>query len=87
MELKALADEEMNVAQMMISVFYWFEIIVGKGENAGYKHFLLFLPFLQKPSSLGSLNSGQFGKGFKGWGQLVVDIVVGCWLYWGLTPL
>ena len=27
----------------MISVCDWLESIVGKGENAGYQHFLLFL--------------------------------------------
>ena len=31
------------------------ENILGKGENAGYQHFLLFLKYFQKPSSLGSL--------------------------------
>ena len=29
--------------------------IVGKGENAGYQHFLLFLQCFQKDSFLGSL--------------------------------
>ena len=28
--------------------------IVGKGENAGYRHFLLFSQFVQKPSIYGS---------------------------------
>ena len=32
----------MNVAEAMISVFYRVENIVGKGENAGYQHLLLF---------------------------------------------
>ena len=40
---KAFADNKINVAQMMISVFDKVENIVGKGENAGYQHFLLFL--------------------------------------------
>ena len=31
------------------------ENIVGKGENAGYKHFLIFPKDFQKPSSSGSL--------------------------------
>ena len=32
----------MNVAKMMIYVFDRREKITGKGENAGYQHFLLF---------------------------------------------
>ena len=31
------------------------ENIVGKGENAGYQHFLLFPQWFQKASSFGSL--------------------------------
>ena len=31
------------------------ESIVGKGENAGYQHFLLFPQCFQKPSVSGSL--------------------------------
>ena len=34
------------------------ENILGKGENTGYQHFLLFLIFFQKPPSLGSLKFG-----------------------------
>ena len=41
-ELKAFADDKINVAQMMISAFERVENILGKGENAGYQHFLLF---------------------------------------------
>ena len=41
-KLKAFADDKINEAQMMISVFDRVENIVGKGENAGPKHFLLF---------------------------------------------
>ena len=33
---------------MMIFVFDAVENIVGKGENAGYQHFLLFLQSFQK---------------------------------------
>ena len=40
--LKVFADDRINEAQMMISVFDRVENIVGKGENAGYQHFLLF---------------------------------------------
>ena len=33
---------------MMISIFDKVENIVGKGENAGYQHFLLFPQWFQK---------------------------------------
>ena len=35
---------------MIISVFDRVENIVGKGENAGYQHFLLFLQCFEKAS-------------------------------------
>ena len=41
-KLKAFADDRINEAQMMISVFDGVENIVGKGENAGNQHFLPF---------------------------------------------
>ena len=41
-KLKAFADVKSNVAKLMISVFNRVENTVGKGENAGYQHFLLF---------------------------------------------
>ena len=37
---------------MIISVFERVENIVGKGENAGYQHFLLFLQCFEKASFL-----------------------------------
>ena len=45
----------MNVAKMTISLFDRAKNTVGKGENAGYQQFLLFLQCFPKPSSLGSL--------------------------------
>ena len=45
-KLKACADDEINVIEMMISLCNWVENFVGKGENAGYKYFLLFPQFL-----------------------------------------
>ena len=36
---------------MTISLFDEVENTVGKGENAGYQHFLLFPPGFSKPSS------------------------------------
>ena len=53
-KLKTFAGDKINVAQMMISVFDWVENSVGKGENAGYQHFLLF-PRFQKASFSGVL--------------------------------
>ena len=40
--LNTFADNKFNVAKMLSSVFDRVENIVGKGENAGYQHFLLF---------------------------------------------
>ena len=41
--MKAFADNKFNVAKMTISLFDRVENTAGKGENAGYQHFLLFL--------------------------------------------
>ena len=45
-KLIAFADEKLNVAKMMIfSLLYMVDQVentVGKGENAGYQHFLRF---------------------------------------------
>ena len=41
-KLIAFADDKFSVAKMVISVFDMVENNVGKGENAGYQHFLLF---------------------------------------------
>ena len=56
-KLKAFADDKINIAQMMISIFDMLENILGKGENAGYQHFLLFPQCLQKASFLGVAKS------------------------------
>ena len=49
-KLKALEDAKINVAEIMISLSDRVKNIVGKGENAGYQHFLLFLQCFQRPS-------------------------------------
>ena len=49
------ADNKWNVNEMTIIVCESVENIVGKGESAGFKHFLLFPPHFPEPSSLGSL--------------------------------
>ena len=47
-KLKAFADDNSTLAEKMISVYDRIENIVGKGENAGYQHFLLFPQSFQK---------------------------------------
>ena len=54
-KLKAFADDKTNVAEMLYSLSDRVENMVGKGENAGYQHFLLFPHCFQKPSLSGSL--------------------------------
>ena len=41
-KLKAFADDNIDIAKMTISLCSRLENTVGKEENAGYKHFLLF---------------------------------------------
>ena len=48
----------MKVANMMIFVFDRVENIVGKGENAGYQHFLLFPQCFQEAFYSGVLKVG-----------------------------
>ena len=55
--MEAFADDKFNVA-----LFNRIEIIVGKGENAGYQHFLLFPQCFQRASSSGRKKSGMCGK-------------------------
>ena len=55
-KLKAFVDDILKIIKMMISLFDRVENTVGKGENAGYQHFLLFPQCFPKPSSFkGSL--------------------------------
>ena len=58
-KLKAFADYKLNVARMIIFLFDRAEYTVGKGRNAGYQHFLLFLQCFPKPRRY---NSGICGK-------------------------
>ena len=55
-KFKAFADNNLNVYQKLKFASGRLEIMVGKGENAGYQHFLLFPRF--KKSSIGSLKVG-----------------------------
>ena len=51
-KLKAFANDKLNIAKMTVFLYDRVENIVGKGENAGYQHFLLFSQCFPKPSSL-----------------------------------
>ena len=57
-KLKACADDKINFSKKSKYVLGWVENIVGKGENAGYKHFLLFPQCFPKLSQSGSLKIG-----------------------------
>ena len=57
-KLKAFANKKINVTQKLNFVSDKAEIIVGKGENDGYQHFLLFPLCFQKHYLLGSLKVG-----------------------------
>ena len=57
-KLKAFADNKINDTEKLKFDLGRVENIVGKGENAGHQHFLLFPQCFQKASSLGSLKVG-----------------------------
>ena len=52
-ELKAFADDKFHVDKLVSSDLDRVENTVGKGENAGCQHFLLFQRCFQKASSPG----------------------------------
>ena len=54
LKLKALADDNFTETQMMKFFFDRVVSIVGKGENAGHQHFLLFPQCFQNDSFSGS---------------------------------
>ena len=60
--MKAFADDKMISNEKLKLVFGRVENIVGKGENAGYQHFLLFPQCFQKLSLSGSLKVGIWGS-------------------------
>ena len=49
-KLKAFADNKINETEKLKFVLERVENIVGKGENDGYQHFLLFPQCFQKAS-------------------------------------
>ena len=58
LNLKAIADDKINVIEKLKCVKRWVENIVEKGKNAGFQHFLLFPQCFQKASSSGSSKVG-----------------------------
>ena len=54
-KLKAIADDKTKALNMIILVLDTVENILGKAENAGYQHFLLFPQCFQKTYLSGSL--------------------------------
>ena len=57
-KLKAFADDNLHRVQLMEFLFNRIENIMGKGENAGNQHFLLFPICFQNASSLRLLKVG-----------------------------
>ena len=64
-KLKVVADNKIIVTQRLKFVFGRIENMVGKGENAGYQHFLLFPQCFQKLSFQRCLKPGLCGNGFR----------------------
>ena len=58
-KLKPFTDNKVNVTKNLQIVFERLENIVGKGENAGYQHFLLFPQCFQTASFSRSLKVGN----------------------------
>ena len=54
-KFKAFVDDKLKTAKMKIFLFDKIENTMGKGENAGYQHFLLFSQCFPNPSSLRSI--------------------------------
>ena len=54
-KFKGLADDKINASKKLKFILGIVETFLGKGENAGYQHFLLFPKCFQKPPSSGSL--------------------------------
>ena len=52
-QIEIIADNKLNTDKMTVSLLDRVENTKGKGENAGYQHFLLFPQCFPKPSSLG----------------------------------
>ena len=57
-KLKRFADNKLNATEKLKFILGWVENIMGKGENAGFQHFVLFPQCFQKASFLGFLKVG-----------------------------
>ena len=57
-KLKAFAEDKIKVTEKLKFVLGRVENTVGKGENAGYQHFLLFPQCFQKASVSGASKVG-----------------------------
>ena len=59
--MEFVCESEDNIVRIGIFFFFFenYGNIVGKGENADYKHFLLIPQYFQKPSSSGLCGKGQ----------------------------
>ena len=60
--MKVFVDNVLNLPKMMVFVYEKVENIVGKGENAGYQHFLFFQQGFQRAFSTESLKLRIAGK-------------------------
>ena len=61
-KFNAFADDKLNVAKIMVSVFDRVENILGNGKNAGYQYFLIFtqcFPMAFLPEVVKTLKSGD----------------------------
>ena len=65
--LTAFANDKINVTEKLKFVSRRVENIVGKGENVGYQHFLVFPQCFQKASFSGSLKVGIVWYRVKVW--------------------
>ena len=63
LKLKAFADDKLNVAQKLKFALGRVENMMGKGENAGYQHFLRFRQCFQKAFFSGVSKVSLCGKG------------------------
>ena len=59
-KLKALADDKINATETLKLVLGRIENVLGKGENAGYQHFLLFPKCFQKAFFLRVVKSPHY---------------------------
>ena len=59
-KLKAFADDKIDLTEKQKFFLKWLENIVGKGEDAGYQHFLLFPQCFQMASFSWLLKIGIF---------------------------